>query len=151
MLHDLCNNIYQCSMCTNVCQLCDREGYGFGYLLVSQRAAEHVHVFPRIAHELSLEEGHVEARGIIVDKLEEEHLHGQLVLVLQVSLWDFCNARKNPFTWNRRQSEEVLLGLTKIGQASGHPWGCWRDAPIRKYGQTFIGRNRYGRRYIVYP
>lgn len=62
------------------------------HLLISQSApfAKHVGVVARITHKFALEEGHVEARGVVVDKLEKEHLHGQLVLILQVGLRDFC-------------------------------------------------------------
>ncbi len=41
-------------------------------------------------HKFAFEEGHIEAGGIVVDKLEQEHLHGQPVLILEVGLWDFC-------------------------------------------------------------
>lgn len=47
------------------------------YLFVSQPTpfAEHVGIVARITHEFALEKGDVEARRIVVDKLEEEHLH----------------------------------------------------------------------------
>lgn len=62
------------------------------YLFISQSAPwpEHVGVVSRIPHEFALEEGHVEAGGIIVDELEEEHLYRQLVLVLNVCFGDLC-------------------------------------------------------------
>ena len=41
-----------------------------------------------MADELPLEEGHVETGRVVVDELEQKHLHSQLVLVLQVSLGD---------------------------------------------------------------
>lgn len=67
------------------------------YLFIPQLAvcAEHVGVVSRIANKLSLKESHVEAGGVVVHKLEEEHLHRQFVLVLQVCLWDFCRVRFN--------------------------------------------------------
>lgn len=66
------------------------------YLLVSQAAefVEHVLVVARVTDKLALEEGHVEAGGVVVDKLKEEHLDRQPVLVLQVSLGDFCGTEE---------------------------------------------------------
>lgn len=65
------------------------------HLLVPQLApTKHVGVVSGVAHELPLEEGHVEAGRVVVDELEEEHLHRQLVLVLQVRLGDFCQSQK---------------------------------------------------------
>lgn len=62
------------------------------YLFIPQLAplAKHISIIPRIADKLALEESHVEAGGVVVDELEEEHLHRQFVLILQVCLWDFC-------------------------------------------------------------
>lgn len=47
------------------------------YLFISQPTpfAEHVGIFARVTHKFALEKGDVEAGGIVVDKLEEEHLH----------------------------------------------------------------------------
>lgn len=60
------------------------------HLLISQFAPfpEHVWVFTRKAHKFALKESHIEARRVIVDKLEEKHLHGEPVLVFQMGLWD---------------------------------------------------------------
>ncbi len=44
------------------------------YLFISP-LAEHVGIVSGVAHKFALEKGDVEARGIVVDKLEEEHLH----------------------------------------------------------------------------
>lgn len=65
------------------------------YLFIPQFAplAKHISIISGIADKLSLKKGHVEARRVVVDKLEEEHLHCQFVLILQVGLWDFCKAR----------------------------------------------------------
>lgn len=62
------------------------------HLLVPQAApfTKHVCVITRVTHEFAFEEGHVEAGGVVVDKLEQEHLHRQLVLVLQVGFGDLC-------------------------------------------------------------
>lgn len=67
-----------------------------GYLFIPQFAplAKHVNVVARIADKLALKEGHIEAGGVVVDKLEEEHLHCQLVLILQVGLGDFYKTKK---------------------------------------------------------
>lgn len=66
------------------------------YLFVPQSAplAKHVGIIPRIADKLALKESHIEAGGVVVDKLEEEHLHRQLVLILQVGLGNFCQISK---------------------------------------------------------
>lgn len=66
------------------------------YLFIPQFAplAKHISIISRIADKLALKEGHVEAGGVVVDKLEEEHLHRQLVLILQVGLRNFCQIVK---------------------------------------------------------
>ena len=63
------------------------------HLLVPQ-FAEHVRVVTGMTHKFAFEEGHVEAGGVVVDKLEQEHLHGQPVFILQVGLWDFCRKQR---------------------------------------------------------
>lgn len=61
------------------------------YLFIPQRAlSEHVFIFAWVAHKLSFKEGHVEAGGIVVNKLEEEHLDGQFVFILDMCFWNFC-------------------------------------------------------------
>lgn len=47
------------------------------YLFISQPTplAEHVGIVARVTHKFALEKGDVKTRGIVVDKLEEEHLH----------------------------------------------------------------------------
>lgn len=66
------------------------------YLFIPQVApfAKHISIISRIANKLALKESHIEAGGVIVDKLEEEHLHSQFVLILQVGLWNFCHTIK---------------------------------------------------------
>lgn len=66
--------------------------YTLTYFLIPQ-LAKHVGVFAWVSHKLALEEGHVEAGGVVVYKLEEEHLHRQPVLILQVGLWNFCGIK----------------------------------------------------------
>lgn len=67
------------------------------YLLIPQFAplAKHVSVVAGIADKLALKERHVEAGGVVVYKLEEEHLHCQLVLILQVGLGDFYKTQNS--------------------------------------------------------
>lgn len=62
------------------------------YLFISQPTpfAEHVGIFARVTHKFALEKGDVEAGGIVVDKLEEEHLHCQLVLILHMGFRNLC-------------------------------------------------------------
>lgn len=77
------------------------------YLFISQFApfAKHVGIISGVANKLALKESHVEAGGVVVDELEEEHLHRQFVLVLQVSFGDFCKRRAlqiGPFPSCRR-------------------------------------------------
>lgn len=52
--------------------------------------AKHVCVVTRVTHKFAFEEGHIEAGGVVVDKLEHEHLRNQPVLIFQVSFWYFC-------------------------------------------------------------
>lgn len=73
------------------------EQQGVVYLLVpeaAQSVVEHVCVFTRVTNKLSLEECHIEAGGVVVDKLKEEHLDCQPVLILQMGLWDFCGTKE---------------------------------------------------------
>lgn len=76
------------------------------YLLIPQPAPliEHICVFTRVAHKLSFKEGHVEAGGIVVNKLEEEHLDGQFVFILEMCFWDFC----------KEQAQDILIRRTFI-------------------------------------
>lgn len=66
------------------------------HLLVPQTAAfaKHVHIVAGKTDKLALKEGNVEAGGIVVDKLEQEHLHGQPVLILRVGFGDLCTKKK---------------------------------------------------------
>lgn len=67
------------------------------YLFISQFAplAKHVSIITRVADKFALKESHVEAGGVVVDELEQEHLHRQFVLILQVGLGNFCQIIKS--------------------------------------------------------
>lgn len=62
------------------------------HLLISQFTPlpKHVGVVAWVTHKLAFKEGNIEAGGVVVDKLEHEHLHGQLVLIFQMGLGDLC-------------------------------------------------------------
>lgn len=62
------------------------------HLLISQFTPlpKHVGVVAWVSYKLAFKEGNIEAGGVVVDKLEHEHLHGQLILIFQMCLGDFC-------------------------------------------------------------
>lgn len=72
------------------------------HLLIPQ-FAKHVWVVTRITHKFSFEEGHVKAGRVVIDKLEQEHLHGQPVLILEVGFWDFCRNSLKMFSGYSQQ------------------------------------------------
>lgn len=76
------------------------------HLLVPQPApfAKHVLVLAGKTDKFSLKESNVEAGGVVVDKLEQEHLHGQPVLILMVGFGNLCT----------RLDEARLLSFTLI-------------------------------------
>ena len=74
-----------------------------------------------MTHELPLEEGHVEAGGVVVDELEQKHLHGQPVLVLQVGLWDFCGKNQVCTVNTRRSSKSVPMCFLWVGGRRTEP------------------------------
>lgn len=91
---------------------------------------EHVRIIPRVTHKFSFEECHIETRRVVVDKLKEEHLHGEPVLILKVGSWDFCKSNQtnikncNAHCMTDRQSATTSTlprRQTKIGQVPvGH-------------------------------
>lgn len=70
------------------------------YLFIPQpaRLTEHICVISRKAHKLSFKEGHIEAGGIVVNKLEEEHLDGQFVFIFEMCFRDFCREEAQDIT-----------------------------------------------------
>lgn len=70
------------------------------YLFIPQPTPliKHVCIFARVAHKLSFKEGHVEAGGIVVNKLEEKHLDGQLVFILDMRFGNFCSEKAQNIT-----------------------------------------------------
>ncbi len=66
------------------------------HLFISQLAplSKHIRVVSRITHKLPFKEGHIETWRVVVHKLEHKHLHGQLVLILQMGLGDLWELKK---------------------------------------------------------
>ncbi len=89
------------------------------YLFIPQVAPKHISILSRIADKLALKESHVEAGGIVVDELEEEHLHRQFVLILQVGLGNFCQMVKgNKIDFKYINQKRNIFSYTQQFQGS---------------------------------
>ncbi|KAF3854927.1 hypothetical protein F7725_022982, partial [Dissostichus mawsoni] len=85
-------------------------------------AAKHIGIISRIADKFALKESHVEAGGIVVDKLEEEHLHRQFVLILQMGLGNFCHNHNGYIKTQIRNTlvHSHALSLTHVSDPNSH-------------------------------
>lgn len=95
------------------------------YLLVPELSQE-INRLPGIANRFSFDKGDVETRGVIVDKLKEEHLQGQAVLVFCLGPRKLCycvsdkkGLRIKP--GSSRERAEVQSQLTKVSDPYGDP------------------------------
>ena len=60
-----------------------------------------------VANHLPLDEGDVETWGVVVDKLKQEHLHGQTVLIIRAGPRDLCFQGSDP--WKRKMLRLDIL------------------------------------------
>lgn len=86
--------------------------------------SQEVDGIPGEAHGLPFEEGDVEAGGVVVDELEEEHLQGEAVLIVRLGPRQLCGWRQVRDGGQRRRSEPRSdptppTALTEVGDPDG--------------------------------
>lgn len=110
--------------------------------------AQPVHRVPRIADKFALEECDVEAGGVVVDKLEQEHLHGQAVLIISLGPWEFeVGDHDGHFLVDRVEDHDDDEANNGSRDGRGHLWGQvlldW-VCPIGVLGERRGEHNEHG-------